>query len=510
MMSFSCKTSHRIAAHIRNTLLSGCSQQWDHAKSPPPFFPHAAVTLQKIMTIFHRNLKRCGCALLCALVLIPVALADMSQYWPLSANNYWNYEVISGAVAAGRTTALPASTRNGITTYALLQDVTGVNSYFSNDASGLLLHGQYVPNGLYIQGHGYASYSLWFSPPIRMAPASGATGNTALSGIASANVSGFGTYTLQYSGSSQVAAPETVSVKAGQFSALKVTTQYTISGIAHGMSISLPTYSTLWLAKGIGPVQQYASTNQGSGSIGLVATNLTPSITPQSGWWWNANEPGRGYFIEVKNGRAYAACYLYDSQGSAVWYAIGPTTYSNNGFSAYLARYNGGQTLLGSYKTPAAPVSAGNVSITFSDATHGTITWPGGSVPITRYDIVPGSLNAAPPSFQPETGWWWNADEGGRGFSIEVQGDNLFIAGFMYDASGNPVWYATGGKMTTPQFYQGTWVQYGNGQPLIGSWSEAKPTNPNVGVALFGFDSFTTGLLQLPDGRLVKLTRFSF
>lgn len=233
-------------------------------------------------------------------------------------------------------------------------------------------------------------------------------------------------------------------------------------------------------------------------------------VTPQSGWWWNINEPGRGYFIEVKNGRAYAASYLYDNSGYPIWYVTGPTSYSANGFSGNLSKYNGGQTLTGTYKAPTGPISEGNFSVSFSDATHATLTWPSGSIPLVRYEIASGSLSAVSPIFQPETGWWWNADEGGRGFSVEVQGDNMYIAGFMYDASGNPVWYATGGKMTTSQFYQGIWAQYGNGQALTGTWKEAKPTNPNVGVALFGFDSATTGLLQLPDGRLVKLTRFSF
>ena len=33
-------------------------------------------------------------------------------------------------------------------------------------------------------------------------------------------------------------------------------------------------------------------------------------------------------------------------------------------------------------------------------------------------------------------GWWWNPAEGGRGYSIEVRGNHLFFAAFLYDALG--------------------------------------------------------------------------
>ncbi|MCM2326529.1 MAG: hypothetical protein NDI88_01435, partial [Lysobacter sp.] len=43
---------------------------------------------------------------------------------------------------------------------------------------------------------------------------------------------------------------------------------------------------------------------------------------------------------------------------------------------------------------------------------------------------VPGSLVCEPGP--PETGWWWNPAEDGRGFSLEVQGNNIFFAAFLY------------------------------------------------------------------------------
>lgn len=234
------------------------------------------------------------------------------------------------------------------------------------------------------------------------------------------------------------------------------------------------------------------------------------SVSAQSGWWWNANEPGRGYFIEVKNGRYFVASYLYDSGGNPIWYVTGPGSTGTNNLSGSLGGYRGGQTLTGSYKSPTGPTASGNFSITFQSPTQGTISWPGGSVPINRYEIASGSLSAPTPSFKPETGWWWNANEGGRGFSIEIQGDNIFVAGFMYDGAGNPIWYVSGGKMTNANYYEGTWQQCAGGMAMSGPFRPTACNNLSGGSIAINFSSTTNATLRLPDGRQLTLTRFSF
>lgn len=239
-------------------------------------------------------------------------------------------------------------------------------------------------------------------------------------------------------------------------------------------------------------------------------TGQVQTILPQSGWWWNASEGGRGFFIEVSNGRFFIASFLYDDLGNPAWYVTGPGSATGNTLAGTLGAYRSGQTLTGSYRLPTGPSSAGNFSVAFSDATHGTITWPGGSVPIVRYPLVTGSLSAAAPSFQPETGWWWNAGEGGRGFSMEIQGDNMFVAGFMYDTNGNPIWYVSGGKMTNPNYYQGTWQQCSNGQSITGTYRLASCTNVQGGTVSINFSSISTATMLLPDGRQMSLSRYSF
>lgn len=186
---------------------------------------------------------------------------------------------------------------------------------------------------------------------------------------------------------------------------------------------------------------------------------------PDVGWWWNPNESGRGFFIESQGGIFYLAGYFYAADGRALWLVAGGPSGDSYHYQGRLLQYGGGQTLFGAYVPPAAPVDAGAISVDFSDDTHGTLTWPGGVVPLEREIFGTG-----PATYQPESGWWWNSAESGSGYSIEVQGNNLFFVGFMYDSAGNPVWYYSAGAMSTPTTYTGTLLQFANGQTLTGPY----------------------------------------
>lgn len=241
----------------------------------------------------------------------------------------------------------------------------------------------------------------------------------------------------------------------------------------------------------------------------LDQATVTPSAQ-HSGWWWNGTEPGRGYFVEVVNGRYFAAAFLYDAAGAPLWYVMGPGAVASTGISSTFDRYTGGQTLTGAYKPATGPVASGDVTIAFSGSSSGTLRWGGGSIALTRYEISTGSLSAAAPAFRPETGWWWNAAEGGRGFALEVQGDAFFIAGFMYGPAGEPMWYVSGGRVSTPNRLDGTWQSCANGQALGAAFRPTTCTNLANGSMQLVFSDARNGVLTLPDGRPVALSRFTF
>jgi hypothetical protein len=186
---------------------------------------------------------------------------------------------------------------------------------------------------------------------------------------------------------------------------------------------------------------------------------------PQVGWYWNPSESGRGFFVESQNGVTFIGAYLYDTDGHALWFVAGGPNDDPYNFTGPLYYKTGGQTLYGSYVAPGPAVIAGDITVHFIDDTHGTVTWPGGSVSIERQIFGTGE-----PDFPAFPGWWWNADESGSGYSLELQGDKLFIVGFMYEDDGRPVWYYTAGPMTDSVTYHGDVYQFAGGQTMGGPY----------------------------------------
>jgi hypothetical protein len=226
-------------------------------------------------------------------------------------------------------------------------------------------------------------------------------------------------------------------------------------------------------------------------------------ITIQNGWWWNSSESGRGFFIERRGNNVFMAGYYYEPDGRNTWFvAFGPV--SGNSYSANMLAVRGGQTLTGAYRPPQPATSIGTVQIDFTSATTATMRWPGGTTPLQRFTFGGAGSGAA------ENGWWWNSGEDGRGFSVEVQGNTMFMVGYMYDDVGNPVWYISSGALSNVTTYQGVWQLVANGQALGAPYRAPVVLNPNVGGVVMSFTSTRTANLTLPTGRVIPLTRFDF
>jgi hypothetical protein len=203
---------------------------------------------------------------------------------------------------------------------------------------------------------------------------------------------------------------------------------------------------------------------------------------PNNGWWWNPNESGRGFFIEQTDGAMYVGGYFYDASGRATWATSGGPAPDPYLYEGRLQTFAGGQSLFGAYRFPGSIVDIGAITIRFADDTHATLTWPGGTVEIERQIYGDVEAEAAAwftfDSFGPHTGWWWDPDESGRGYSIEVQGSSLFLAGFMYDDAGNPLWYFGAGPMTTERHFESDLLLFSGGQTMAGPYrAPASPRN---------------------------------
>ena len=233
-------------------------------------------------------------------------------------------------------------------------------------------------------------------------------------------------------------------------------------------------------------------------------------IAPAAGYWWNPVQGGRGFVIEIQGTTMFMAGFLYATSGEATWVASsGPMT-SPTQYSGSLITYTGGQTLTGAYQMPSPTPPLGTLAITFTASNQGTLTWPGGTIPIQRFDFGPGGSSGTQPATNPQTGWWLDPTEGGRGFAIEVQGGAMYFAGYMYDSSGNPTWYLANGFMTGSSLFSNEWQQFGYGQTLTGPYQAPSVVNAEAGAVTMQFSNTSTATLTLPNGAQIPLIRYNF
>ena len=267
--------------------------------------------------------------------------------------------------------------------------------------------------------------------------------------------------------------------------------------------------ATFYLGYGTSGSSMYAS-GVNRAALSIAGSTACKSEMPQTGWWWNPAEGGRGFSIEAHDNVIFLASYLYDATGQASWLAAGgTTTLEGAAFQGDLQAYANGQVLGGSYRAAQGRPSPGAVTLTFQDATHGVLSWPGGNIPIQRYDMVPGGTSLAPLAGQPQSGWWWNDQEGGRGYFIEWQGANAFLASYMYAADGTPIWYASQAATPDVSRFNGTLAGYSGGQTLTGAYKPPGATS-SIGPVTLTFTGADTAQLTLPKSGPVAIKRFRF
>ena len=242
-----------------------------------------------------------------------------------------------------------------------------------------------------------------------------------------------------------------------------------------------------------------------------IGTVVAPPPAPPiaSGWYWNPAEGGRGFFIERQQDRFFMAGFHYDTDGRAIWFTAQGNVVGSL-LRSPMSMFRDGQSLTGAYRAPGPLPSPGDLMIDFAGtADRATMTWPGGTVALQRFGFTTNSVVAPPQPGAPQSGWWWNAAESGRGFALEFQGDAIFGAGFLYATNGDPTWIIVSGTMASPLRFEGTWIAFTNGQAM-GAPYRAPVRAPDPGTVVLEFSDATHGSLVLPDGRRVPLERFGF
>ena len=125
---------------------------------------------------------------------------------------------------------------------------------------------------------------------------------------------------------------------------------------------------------------------------------------------------------------------------------------------------------------------------------------------------MPGAVGqpaggAAALPFMPFNGLWWNPDESGSGYNIQVQRDVMVVTMFAYTAAGEPVWYYAPGRLAgagAGVALSSTLDRYHGGQ--CASCAYVRPTVAGSdGAFSIVFDSPVSATVHLPGGRTTRI-----
>ena len=115
-------------------------------------------------------------------------------------------------------------------------------------------------------------------------------------------------------------------------------------------------------------------------------------------------------------------------------------------------------------------------------------------------------------AFAPQAGTWVvtaeNNGKPGRGFGLDVQNDTLVMQMYAYDASGNPSFYLSAGKIANNS-YSGALNKYRGGR-YFGSGDLTGREDGSAGTVSMRFVSGTEGFIQFPNEPEKAINRFSF
>lgn len=241
-----------------------------------------------------------------------------------------------------------------------------------------------------------------------------------------------------------------------------------------------------------------------SGAIFLTSTTLSVASPPDalSGLWWNASESGWGISLTQRRNIVFAAWFAYDDAGNPKWYTAPRCALAASGTSGSCidTLYEvTGPTFFGAVFDPAsARVSAvGTMSLNFTDSNSGAMSYAIGSrsrtVAITRQPITGG---ITPPAVN-YTDLWWDPAESGWGVSITQQFSTMFIAWYVYDGSGRPVWYVASNCAVRSSNDGCTGTLYSTVGPEMGpSFDSSRVRSAPVGTVTLNFASPNRATLE--------------
>jgi hypothetical protein len=231
------------------------------------------------------------------------------------------------------------------------------------------------------------------------------------------------------------------------------------------------------------------------------APKLPGSLT---GLWWNENESGWGIHFTQRNANIFAAWYTYDKFGEPTWYVA-----SNcSGMTGTSGTCTGslysvtGPASFGIIPTTSHAVNAatvGSLRVTFQDANTASMTYtlPGQTrtVAITRQPV--GSGTTVPVVDYSDL--WYNPNEAGWGMAMAQRGGNIFLAWYVYNGQGLPIWYVVSNCVVSGSSCAGT-LYATTGAAFGPTFDPSQVHASAVGSVLLSFIDANNAVFSFKDG----------
>ncbi|MGI9333032.1 MAG: thrombospondin type 3 repeat-containing protein [Gammaproteobacteria bacterium] len=196
-----------------------------------------------------------------------VAFADfeMARYFPLESGNRWAYTGDTVAIVQPDTVVINGNpTRN----FLRVRGNEGTDTYFSNDAHGLRLHGA--------ENDGLNGIELTFDPPLLLATARAELAQQRVTlGTAEIRIAGV-RGRVDVSATATLEARERIHVPLGPYDTIRLSLIYEVRGTdpASGGIISLRVTEVFWFSEYIGPVKNVQGAGSESQTLELASTNV--------------------------------------------------------------------------------------------------------------------------------------------------------------------------------------------------------------------------------------------
>ena len=233
--------------------------------------------------------------------------------------------------------------------------------------------------------------------------------------------------------------------------------------------------------------------------VGSASANAPNLPGARSGLWWNPNESGWGIHFTHRGNTMFAAWYTYDAAGRPKWYVASSCAETGTGCSGILYEVTRASGFFGVPFNPSASVvsNAGTLSVTFSGNDAGTMAYTVGGqsriVPIAR-QVFRASGTTPAVNY---TDLWWNPSESGWGMAITQQFQTMFLAWFVYDAAGQPVWYVASDCAVNAAGNGCSGAVYRTTGPALGpTFDPSRVSVFSVGNATLTFTDGNNGMLS--------------